>query len=223
MKRPLAYITAAWCGIPEVDTDLAVEFCRAAYEAGLAPICPKLYLPPILNDSVPEEHKDGIDMGRDMLKRSRMLLVCGGTVDEDVKNDIAVAARYGIAATTLEGIMNVKGQGFPDSVDIKLGSFFDGIGVFPFAASRCGIHPVWASEIEKAPISITKRHFPEMEHLGDITKIDGGKIEPVHVLTFGSPCQNLSLIGNRSGLAGAKSSLFYRAFRIVHGRGHEVY
>ena len=92
-----------------------VEFCRAAYEAGLAPICPKLYLPLILNDSVPEEHKDGIDMGRDMLKRSRMLLVCGGTVDEDVKNDIAVAARYGIAATTLEGIMNVKGQGSPDS------------------------------------------------------------------------------------------------------------
>ena len=62
MKRALAYITAAWCGIPEVDTDLAVEFCRAAYEAGLAPICPKLYLPLILNDNVPEEHKDGIDM-----------------------------------------------------------------------------------------------------------------------------------------------------------------
>ena len=99
--------------------------------------------------------------------------------------------------------------------DIKLGSLFDGIGVFPLAASRCGIRPVWASEIEKAPISITRRHFPEMEHLGDITKIDGGKIEPVHVITFGSPCQNLSLIGNRSGLAGAKSSLFYQAFRII--------
>ncbi len=69
MKRPLAYITAAWCGIPEVDTDLAVEFCRAAYEAGLAPICPKLYLPLILNDNVPEEHKDGIDMGRDTRMR----------------------------------------------------------------------------------------------------------------------------------------------------------
>ena len=99
--------------------------------------------------------------------------------------------------------------------DIKLGSLFDGIGVFPLAASRCGIRSVWASEIEKAPISITKRHFPEMEHLGDITKIDGGKIEPVHVITFGSPCQNLSLIGNRSSLAEAKSSLFYQAFRII--------
>ena len=99
--------------------------------------------------------------------------------------------------------------------DIKLGSLFDGIGVFPLAASRCGIRPVWASEIEKAPISITKRHFPDMAHLGDITKVDGGKIPPVHIITFGSPCQNLSLIGNRSGLAGAKSSLFYQAFRII--------
>lgn len=67
--------------------------------------------------------------------------------------------------------------------DIKLGSLFDGIGVFPLAASRCGIRPVWASEIEKAPISITKRHFPDMVHLGDITKVDGGKIPPVHVIS----------------------------------------
>ena len=96
MKRPLAYITAAWCGIPEVDTDLAVEFCRAAYEAGLAPICPKLYLPLILNDSVPEEHKDGIDMGRDMLKRSRMLLVCGGTVDEGGKTTLRLPPGMGL-------------------------------------------------------------------------------------------------------------------------------
>lgn len=99
--------------------------------------------------------------------------------------------------------------------EITLGSLFDGIGVFPLAARRNGIVPVWASEIVKAPISITRRHFPDMEHLGDITKLDGGKIPPVHVLTFGSPCQNLSQIGNRTGLAGEKSSLFYHAIRII--------
>lgn len=98
---------------------------------------------------------------------------------------------------------------------ITLGSLFDGIGVFPLAASRCGIVPVWASEIEKAPVSITKRHFPDMAHLGDITALNGGKIPPVHVITFGSPCQNLSAIGNREGLAGKKSSLFYQAIRII--------
>ena len=98
---------------------------------------------------------------------------------------------------------------------LKLGSLFDGIGVFPLAASRCGIVPVWASEIARAPVSITKRHFPEMLHLGDITQIDGGKIPPVDVVTFGSPCQNLSQIGNRTGLAGSKSGLFYQAMRII--------
>ena len=98
---------------------------------------------------------------------------------------------------------------------ITLGSLFDGIGVFPLAASRHGITPVWASEIIPDAISITKRHFPEMEHLGDITKLDGRKIPAVHVITFGSPCQNLSQIGNRTGLNGAKSSLFYQAIRII--------
>ena len=98
---------------------------------------------------------------------------------------------------------------------LTLGSLFDGIGVFPLAASRHGIVPRWASEIEKAPISITKRHFPHMEHLGDITKLDGGTIPAVHIITFGSPCQNLSKMGDRTGLAGAKSSLFYQAIRII--------
>lgn len=99
--------------------------------------------------------------------------------------------------------------------EIKLGSLFDGIGVFPLAASRCGILPVWASEIEKAPVSITRRRFPHMRHLGDITKIDGGRVEPVHVITFGSPCQNLSAMGRREGLAGEKSGLFHEAIRVI--------
>ena len=67
---------------------------------------------------------------------------------------------------------------------LRLGSLFDGIGVFPLAAVRCGIEPVWASEIEKAPISITKRHFPDMAHLGDVTKLDGRELPPVHIITL---------------------------------------
>ena len=67
---------------------------------------------------------------------------------------------------------------------LRLGSLFDGIGVFPLAAVRCGIESVWASEIEKAPISITKRHFPDMVHLGDVTKLDGRDLPPVHIITI---------------------------------------
>ena len=67
---------------------------------------------------------------------------------------------------------------------LRLGSLFDGIGVFPLAAVRCGIEPVWASEIKKAPISIATRHFPDMVHLGDVTKLDGREIPPVHIWSF---------------------------------------
>ena len=111
MKRPLAYITAAWCGRDHEITKLAAQCCRTVYEAGFSPICPTLYQPLFLNDAVPEEHKSGIDMGRDLLRRSHVLVVCGHTVTEAMKNDIAVAQRLGITATTLEGILTVKGQG----------------------------------------------------------------------------------------------------------------
>lgn len=98
---------------------------------------------------------------------------------------------------------------------MKLGSLFDGSGTCPLAASAVGIIPVWASEIEPFPMAVTQSRFPKMKHLGDITKMDGGKIEPVDVITFGSPCQNLSIAGNRKGLAGEQSSLFLEAVRII--------
>ena len=69
-------------------------------------------------------------------------------------------------------------------------TYLSAFGGFPLAAVRSGITPVWASEIEKAPISITKRHFPDMAHLGDITQLHGGEVPPVDFITFGSPCQN---------------------------------
>ena len=73
---------------------------------------------------------------------------------------------------------------------ITLGSLFDGIGAVPYAASFFGIKTLWASEILPNAISITKRHFPEMRHPGDITKLDGGLMDPVDIIAFGSPCQS---------------------------------
>ena len=107
MKRPLAYITAPWRNDAE-SMENAVDYCRLVFDAGYAPICPYLYLPAFIDDAVPQEHKDGIDMARDMLKRSRVLVVCGDYADENVKNDIAVAERLRITATTLEGLLTVK-------------------------------------------------------------------------------------------------------------------
>ena len=111
MKRPLAYITAAWRGDDCEKTEQAANYCRLVYEAGFSPICPAMYLPLFLNDAVPEEHKSGIDMGRDLLRRSHVLVVCGAEISEEVKNDIAIAGRLNITATTLDGILTVQGQG----------------------------------------------------------------------------------------------------------------
>ena len=78
---------------------------------------------------------------------------------------------------------------------LTMGSLFDGIGGFPLAAIRHGITPVWASEIEAFPIEVTKHHFPDMIHVGDITKLDGAKLPPVQIVCGGSPCQDLSVAG----------------------------
>lgn len=99
---------------------------------------------------------------------------------------------------------------------LTLGSLFDGIGGFPLAAQRCGIKTLWASEIEPSCIEITKRHFPRVEHLGDITKINGGEIPPVDIISFGSPCQDLSTAGKQVGLSGERSGLFLDAIRIIY-------
>ena len=96
-----------------------------------------------------------------------------------------------------------------------LGSLFDGSGGFPLGGVLAGITPIWSSEIEPFPIRVTTARFPNMKHYGDISAIDGSELEPVDIISFGSPCQNLSVAGKREGLDGDRSSLFYEAIRIV--------
>ena len=103
----------------------------------------------------------------------------------------------------------------PESQALTLGSLFDGSGGFPLGGLLSGITPVWASEIEPFPIRVTTKRLPFMKHYGDVAKMDGGKIEPVDIITFGSPCQDMSIAGRREGLDGSRSSLFYEAVRIV--------
>lgn len=98
---------------------------------------------------------------------------------------------------------------------LTLGSLFDGIAGFPYAAKRFGIETKWTSEIEPSPSEISARHFPNAKQLGDVTKINGAEIEPVDIISFGSPCQDMSVAGNRAGLDGNRSSLFHEAVRII--------
>ena len=98
---------------------------------------------------------------------------------------------------------------------LTLGSLFDGSGGFPLGGLISGIAPVWASEIEPFPIRVTTKRLPFMKHYGDVSRMDGGSIEPVDIITFGSPCQDMSIAGKREGLDGNRSGLFYEAVRII--------
>jgi len=111
MKRPIAYITAPWGQDDIENTEKAAKYCREVYEAGFSPICPCLFLPLFLHDAIPQEHKDAIDIARDLLRRAHVLVVCGSKISERMKDDIAIAERLRITATTLKGILAVKEEG----------------------------------------------------------------------------------------------------------------
>lgn len=99
--------------------------------------------------------------------------------------------------------------------NLTLGSLFDGSGGFPLGGLLAGITPVWASEIEPFAVRVTSKRLPWMKHYGDISTISGAELEPVDIITFGSPCQDMSIAGKRSGLDGSRSNLFYEAIRII--------
>lgn len=100
--------------------------------------------------------------------------------------------------------------------ELKLGSLFSGSGAFELAGVLNGITPVWASEVEPFCIRVTKLRFPDMVHLGSVKDVNGAEVEPVDVITFGSPCQDLSVAGKQLGIhEGQRSSLFFEAIRII--------
>ena len=99
---------------------------------------------------------------------------------------------------------------------LTLGSLFDGSGGFPLAGALNGITPIWASEVEPYPIAVTRSRFPQMRHLGNVAEVHGDQIPPVDVITFGSPCQDMSVAGKRAGIyEGQRSNLFFEAIRMI--------
>ena len=99
--------------------------------------------------------------------------------------------------------------------NLTLGSLFSGSGSFELGGLLAGIRPIWNSEVEPFPIRVTTKRLPFVKHYGDVNSIRGDEVEPVDIITFGSPCQNLSIAGKRAGLEGKQSSLFYQAIRII--------
>lgn len=108
MTRPLAYISAPWGDNNLENVAAAAVYCRAAYEAGYSPLCPVLFMPAFLKGDAPAEVKDRREMSDELLRRCRILIVCGDEVNDEVKSDIALAKHCRIACTTLTGVLSVS-------------------------------------------------------------------------------------------------------------------
>ena len=107
MYKPWAYVSSAWDEDSRKAKKIAKKYCRQLYNAGYTPICPLISFADLLDDEKADEHRDYLDMSEELLRRSRILVVCGTVVDETVKNDVGVANRYFIASSTLEGVLSV--------------------------------------------------------------------------------------------------------------------
>lgn len=103
-----------------------------------------------------------------------------------------------------------------DKKQLTLGSLFSGSGGFELAGIYAGIKPVWLSEIEPYAVLVTHNRLPDVKHYGDVSKLSGADLPPVDIITFGSPCQDMSIAGKRSGLDGERSGLFHQAIRIIN-------
>jgi len=101
-----------------------------------------------------------------------------------------------------------------DDVRLTMGSLFAGIGGFDLGFERAGFETRWQVEWDQHASGVLARHWPDVARYGDIREVSGHELEPVDVITFGSPCQDLSVAGKRAGLDGNRSSMFFEALRV---------
>jgi DNA (cytosine-5)-methyltransferase 1 len=103
---------------------------------------------------------------------------------------------------------------------------FSGIGGFKAGLVRAGFEFGWTghSEIDKYAQAVYEYHYPKSERLGNVTNIHESELpERIHLITFGFPCQDLSVAGQQAGLEGARSSLFFAAMRIIRDKTPDMF
>ena len=95
------------------------------------------------------------------------------------------------------------------------GSIFAGVGGFDLGLDAAGWSCAWQIESDPNCVSVLERHWPDVPRWGDVCAVHGAELPPVDLVVFGSPCQDLSIAGQRAGLDGDKSRLFYEAIRVI--------
>lgn len=122
-------------------------------------------------------------------------------------------APVGASATVSRVVLMRDHAGDPPP---RVAEFFAGIGLVRAALENCGFDIVWANDIEPLKLAIYEANFSEGDfHLGDIRDVCGDDVPGIELATASFPCTDLSLAGNRAGLAGDESSMFWEFARIL--------
>lgn len=95
------------------------------------------------------------------------------------------------------------------------GSLFSGVGGFDLGCDAAGWDCAWQVEWDAKCRSVLARHWPDVPRYEDVRDVNGRDLAPVDVITYGFPCQDLSVAGKRAGLDGDRSGLFFEAIRII--------
>lgn len=102
----------------------------------------------------------------------------------------------------------------------RVAEFFAGIGLVRAALERVGFEIVWANDIEPCKLALYEANFSADDfHLGDIRELAGESLPDIELATASFPCTDLSLAGNRAGLAGEESSMFWEFARVLEEMG----
>ena len=107
MKRPFAYVCSPYGENPKLYARKAKAYCRKLYDLGYMPIAPHLLFPQFLNENIPTERSEGMEMAKELLRRSRVVVVCGKELSDGMIAEMTLARRLGITMTTLDGIEKI--------------------------------------------------------------------------------------------------------------------
>ena len=102
-------------------------------------------------------------------------------------------------------------------MSVNVLSLFDGMSCGQIALDRLGIEvdKYYASEIDKYAMTIAKKNYPNTIHIGDVTKVDGTKLDKIDLMIGGSPCQGFSFAGKQLNFKDPRSALYFEFVRLL--------
>lgn len=102
MKRPFVYICSPYRGNTVSNELKAREYCRKAYDAGYLPVAPHLLFPQFLNESMPEERENGLEMAKALLRRCRCIAICGEEISDGMMDEIMLANKLNMPVLAID-------------------------------------------------------------------------------------------------------------------------